>query len=552
MINFLLSSIRGVSYSRTIIFFAAVMGITSGLLNTLLLVIINTILNNHSAPTATLLQQFAILCLLLPVCRLVSEVLLNYLATWGIFKLRMSLCRNIASTPLRRLEELGSHRLLATLTEDIPIITNALTSVPLLCMHIAVVLSCMIYMIWLSGSLFLGMAGFMALGILTYQLPLKHALYRLRLAREFSDILFKHFRGLIEGIKELKLHQRRNEAFLSQTLQSTAAKVRKQQFAGNLIYSATRSWGQALIFMLLGIFIFATTGLLSIKAQVITGYVIVLLYMMQPLEVIMNLLPVFGRAKIAVLKIEKLGLALTTETRSVDLDSIVSTPSWKSLKFVGVTHTYYSEGDDEQFKLGPVNLSFKPGELVFLLGGNGSGKTTLAKIITGLYTPESGEIRLDDQIINEKLRDQYRQHFSAVFSDFYLFENLIGLDASDLDDKAREYLVQLQLAHKVRIEGGELSTVDLSQGQRKRLALLAAYLEDRPFYVFDEWAADQDPIFKEIFYFDLLPKLKARGKTILVITHDQLYFQIADRLIKLEYGQLENYINISEHSLSID
>lgn len=552
MINFLLSSIRGVSYSRTIIFFAAVMGITSGLLNTLLLVIINTILNNHSAPTATMLQQFAILCLLLPVCRLVSEVLLNYLATWGIFKLRMSLCRIIASTPLRRLEELGSHRLLATLTEDIPIITNALTSVPLLCMHIAVVLSCMIYMIWLSGSLFLGLAGFMALGILTYQLPLKHALHRLRLAREFSDILFKHFRGLIEGIKELKLHKRRSETFLSQTLQSTAAKVRKQQFAGNLIYSATRSWGQALIFMLLGIFIFATTGLLSIKAQVITGYVIVLLYMMQPLEVIMNLLPVFGRAKIAVLKIERLGLALTTETRSIDPDSIVSTPSWKSLNFVGVTHTYYSEGDDEQFKLGPVNLTFKPGELVFLLGGNGSGKTTLAKIITGLYTPESGEIRLDDQIINEKLRDQYRQHFSAVFSDFYLFENLIGLDASDLDDKAREYLVQLQLAHKVRIEGGELSTVDLSQGQRKRLALLAAYLEDRPFYVFDEWAADQDPIFKEIFYFDLLPKLKARGKTILVITHDQLYFQIADRLIKLEYGQLENYINISEHSLSID
>ena len=180
----------------------------------------------------------------------------------------------------------------------------------------------------------------------------------------------------------------------------------------------------------------------------------------------------------------------------------------------------------------------RPGELVFLVGGNGSGKSTLAKIITGLYAPESGEIRLDGKRITDANRDDYRQLFSAVFGDFYLFENLLGLGDGNLDGQAREYLEHLHLDHKVKIRNGELSTTSVSQGQRKRLALLTAYLEDRPFYMFDEWASDQDPYFKNVFYTRLLPELKARGKAVLVISHDDKYFDAADRVIKLDYGKL--------------
>jgi len=188
--------------------------------------------------------------------------------------------------------------------------------------------------------------------------------------------------------------------------------------------------------------------------------------------------------------------------------------------------------------LGPVDLSFQPGELVFLVGGNGSGKSTLAKIITGLYLPEAGQIRLDGKLVTNQNRDAYRQLFSAVFADFFVFDNLLGLDGADLDGRAGCYLEQLHLQHKVRIANGSLSTTAVSQGQRKRLALLTAYLEDRPFYLFDEWASDQDPHFKNVFYTKLLPDLKARGKTVLVITHDDRYFDTADRLIKLDYGKL--------------
>ncbi|HEY9737473.1 MAG TPA: ATP-binding cassette domain-containing protein, partial [Trichocoleus sp.] len=168
----------------------------------------------------------------------------------------------------------------------------------------------------------------------------------------------------------------------------------------------------------------------------------------------------------------------------------------------------------------------------------GSGKSTLAKLLVGLYSPEAGKVCLNGSPITDQTREAYRQLFSAVFADFFLFEKLLGIDLADLDGEAQTYLERLQLAHKVRVSQGTLSTLNLSQGQRKRLALLTAYLEDRPIYLFDEWASDQDPYFREIFYHQLLPELKQRGKTVLVISHDDRYFMVADRILKLEYGQV--------------
>jgi putative ATP-binding cassette transporter len=235
-----------------------------------------------------------------------------------------------------------------------------------------------------------------------------------------------------------------------------------------------------------------------------------------------------------------LGVTLEKDvTESKAAGALKTKPSWNQLTLAGVMHTYRNEKDNSSFTLGPIDLTLHSGELTFVTGGNGSGKTTLIKLIAGLYTPEEGLIKLDGVPINDENRDHYRQHFSAVFSDFFLFESLLGLESQELDQKARDYLVQLQLDHKVKVEQGVLSTIDLSQGQRKRLALLTAFLEDRPIYIFDEWAADQDPFFRDVFYLNLLPELQARGKTILVISHDDRYYHLGNRLIKLDYGQLE-------------
>jgi putative ATP-binding cassette transporter len=137
----------------------------------------------------------------------------------------------------------------------------------------------------------------------------------------------------------------------------------------------------------------------------------------------------------------------------------------------------------------------------------------------------------------------------VVFSDFHLFENLHGMEM--LDDQAKHYLKRLQLDHKVQVQDGVLSTTELSQGQRKRLALMTAYLEGRPIYLFDEWAADQDPVFKEVFYYQLLPELKARGKTIIVISHDDRYYHIADRVIKMDSGKIVHDLpNVPEEAVA--
>jgi putative ATP-binding cassette transporter len=202
------------------------------------------------------------------------------------------------------------------------------------------------------------------------------------------------------------------------------------------------------------------------------------------------------------------------------------------------------------FTLGPIDLSFRAGEIVYLIGGNGSGKTTLAKILVGLYKPESGRILLNGNAVGEGDWDGYRQYFSMVFGDFFLFDSLLGMRGTNLDGRAQQYLRHLQLDHKVSIKDAAFSTLDLSQGQRKRLALLVAYLEDRPFYVFDEWAADQDPLFRDVFYQQLLPELKAKRKTVLVITHDDHYFHLADRCIKLDYGQIVESGTSERHPVS--
>jgi len=211
---------------------------------------------------------------------------------------------------------------------------------------------------------------------------------------------------------------------------------------------------------------------------------------------------------------------------------------WSRLELAGVTYVYRREDGEQDFILGPIDLSFTPGELVFVIGGNGSGKSSLAKLLAGLYEPASGEIRFNGETVTRREVDRYRQSFATVFSEFFLFDDLFGVGGLDQTAQSRRYLERLHLTHKVEVRDGRFSTTALSQGQRKRLALLTAYLEDRPLYLFDEWAADQDPYFKEIFYRDLLPQLKARGKTVIVISHDDRYYDQADRIIKLGDGRV--------------
>jgi putative ATP-binding cassette transporter len=543
---------KGIRHSRSMIALAVVCSFLAGVGYTALIALTKRILAEGLFTDSRLILSFFALCIAIPVCGYASQVVLLYVTSKAGYELRIQLGRQILAAPMRQLERLGPHRLLATVTEDVGSVIELVTVLPQMLTQFAMMAGCLVYLGWLSWKLLLIMLGYMALGLLSHQLPLIKAFRYFRLLRQQWDAMHKSFQGLIVGTKELKLNSQRRDAFLSQQLDPAAAGLQRYGVRGNAIAMASSNWGQILFFIFIGLLLFATPHLLSVEPQILIGYTLAVLFMITPLTMVLNQIPSLERAYLAAERIEELGLTLNATKSESLAPAQPPATSWQRLDLIDVTHTYRQEGGGAEFELGPINLTLRPGELIFLIGGNGSGKTTLAKLLMGLYEPEGGEIRVDGKLVTDEGRDAYRQRFSVVFYDFYLFERLFGLEAKDLDAQSQQYLELLQLSHKLKIEDGKLSTVDLSQGQRKRLALLNAYLEDRPVYVFDEWAADQDPQFKQIFYYQLLPELKARGKTVVVISHDDRYYGLADRLIKMESGKVESDLQAVEHDARAD
>ena len=511
-------------------------GIVAGIGNTLLLGFVNNGLAHRSTDLmGQMIISFIIVCVVVAGSRFLSQDLMARFAQRNLRDLRMKLGRRVLSSPLRAQEEIGANRILAVFTEDVPAIASAVNAIPAICTNLVIVIGCLIYLGMISGKLLLGVIGFIIFGIVTCQLPIAKAMRYMTNVRETNDMLLKQLKAMTEGSKELKIHRERREAFLSKLFSSTTQSLQKNNVITSTIFNAVNSWAQTLIFVLMGLIVFVPYAWIKLEPLQLTAYILILLFMIGPLLIVMGSVPAFGRAKVALGKLAELDLSLDKFPAEAEAPNAPAIPL-HDLTLSNVKHSY---GDgDNNFVLGPIDLSLRAGELVFLTGGNGSGKTTLAKVITGLYVPESGELRFNGQPLTDENRDSYRQNFSTVFSDGFIFETLLGLDKPELDQEAQDYLAQFQIDHKVQVKDGVLSTIDLSQGQRKRLALLTAYLENRPVYVFDEWAADQDPQFREVFYYQLLPGLIAKGKTVIVISHDDRYYHVADRIISLDYGKI--------------
>jgi putative ATP-binding cassette transporter len=511
----------------------------SGACNAGLVALVTKTLTNSGRTTRALLWGFIALGLGKVITNFISQALLARFSHGAIAELRRELMRKVLGVPLRKLEELGTTRILAALTDDVFNVAQSLEAIPIITVNVAILLFGAIYLGWLSWQILLGIMGVVLFGAITYRLIVASAFRSLRKAREVQDKLYGHFRALTEGIKELKLHRNRRGHFLSTNIREATRIHEEYNVAAELRFITAQTWSHFLYSAVIGLVLFLVPNLGSFSQQTLTGYVVTTLYLMGPLAGVLSSFSLFGRANVAIRKIENLGISLAENSiEDCPVDPLAREATFERIDLDGVVHSYHAEHEDSNFVLGPIDLTFRPGELVFLVGGNGSGKSTLAKMITGLYLPEGGEIRLDGEPVTHNNRDEYRQLFSAVFADFFLFEDLLGLDRPNLDGQALDYLKQFHLQHKVKINNGRLSTTAVSQGQRKRLALLTAYLEDRPFYLFDEWASDQDPWFKRVFYTQLLPELKARGKAVLVISHDDRFFDIADRIIKLDYGKI--------------
>jgi putative ATP-binding cassette transporter len=225
------------------------------------------------------------------------------------------------------------------------------------------------------------------------------------------------------------------------------------------------NWSHLVFFTVIGLILFFLPSFYNVPPQAMTGYVIATLYLMGPLSGVLSSLSGFGRAGAALGKIEQVGLTLAARAGDeCPMTKPAPVQEFTGLDLIDITHTYFRGKEDDSFTLGPIRLSFTPGEIVYLVGGNGSGKSSLAKVITGLYSPASGTIRFNGRVVGDHNRDDYRQLFSAVFADYYLFDNLLGSPGPKLDAQAREYLALLHLEHKVKITDGVLSTTSPSSG----------------------------------------------------------------------------------------
>jgi putative ATP-binding cassette transporter len=522
---------------------AIVAGVASGACNAALLALINTVLQRAAGGEVPLRLggAFLGLALLVPVTGVASSYMISALGQRAVLDMRLLLTRRIFDAPLRGLEGVGTHRLLTALTQDLGAVVAALVRLPTFFTNLAIVMGCLVYLGWLSLPALLLSTALLAAAVVTYKLITARGKHIYRAARDETDRLWKHFRAATEGIKELKLHSQRKTDFLD-GMAATGERMRRLNLRAAVVFQVAAGWGHLVVFLAIGAVLFLLPGRGEVDLRTLIGYSMILLYMVGPLTTLMDAIPTLSSATVAFDNVHRLGLSLDGEPAAgLPGRGTAALPAagWERLELEGVTHSYHRENEEHPFTLGPIDLRIHPGELIFLVGGNGSGKTTLAKLLVGLYHPESGQVKVDGEAVTDDNRETYLQRFSVVFSDFYLFDAFLGIHTPQLDERVQEHLDRLGLSQRVRVEDGRLSTLKLSQGQRKRLALLTAYLEDRPVYLFDEWAADQDPHFKEIFYREILPGLRARGKTVVVISHDDHYYGLADRVLKLDFGRLE-------------
>ncbi len=521
---------------------SVVTGICAGGATVALLATINQVLNRPGGLAGGLLLTFIALCATVLVCRATSDMSGNFVGQRLVAQLRKELAGKILAAPIDALERYRTHRLMPVLTQDVDMISDVAFVLASNVIALAIALGCLAYLALLSPPLFAMLVVALVLGVSLQALAQSRGVSGFWKARDHEEVLHKAYRAISEGAKELRMHRARRGRIFDGQIGSTVDAIRRINSRAINTYVLASAFGSALFFLLIAL-ILGWAALRTTEPVVLSGFVLVLLFLKGPMDQIAGALPNLGRAKVALQRIADLSARFASPEPHLHLDSPPGEVRLDhGLELRGVRYAFDAPEGGKAFEIGPIDLKLGKGELVFVVGDNGSGKTTLIKLLLGLYAPQQGEILHDGQPVTALARDDYRQLFTTVFSDFYLFEDLVAGgeegQAAALPEAALPYLQRLEIAHKVSVRNGSFSTIDLSTGQRKRLALVHAYLEGRPVLVFDEWAADQDPSFRHLFYTELLPELRARGHLLVVISHDDRYFHLADRIVRMEAGRM--------------
>lgn len=453
-----------------------------------------------------------------------------------IHKLRIDFSQKILKAPFRLVEQ-AQPKLLAILTEDIKTIALSMDRLPGVTTGTATVIGILSYLVYYSPTLTIATILLFACVFLFTKLLLPLVKKYSDLSRNYLNDLYLKFEGLVFGIKELTLNKEFKHSYISREIKPSSEVQNKFALKESVVSAFANRITDLVLFFGLGIMIVTIFKTGFVDLEFFGEYLTLVLFTLAPLSTASGFLTSLRRIETSLEQIDSLGFKI--DDKAVDIQSSLISDidlSKDMIQLDGVGYEYQSIDGEKAFHLGPIDLTIKKGDTVFLVGGNGSGKTTLAKMICGLYDPNTGSVSYHGQKIDKTNLSDYRSQFATVFSDSYVFTHLYHVNPEILENKG-DYLINLlELKGKVQIIDQQFTTKKLSDGQKKRLSLIQAILEDKEIYLLDEWAAHQDPHFKETFYNIIIPYLQEMNKTTIVITHDDRYFDKADHVIKMRDG----------------
>jgi putative pyoverdin transport system ATP-binding/permease protein len=473
---------------------------------------------------------FFALCLAIFFAKAGSVILVTIIVKDVTADLRIRLCERINAARVRDVERIGMDRLTNILVEDIGRIGFAAVCLPMVSIELVTIAGMLAYLAWLNWLVFAAVFATIVLCFLLYQLPMRASMRYMDRSRTLRDRVQGGIRGIVFGAYELKLDRAKSRRFIAEEIAAPERESASVDKRADVYLHITNTFSDLFSFLVIGFVAFVVPKLVPGANANLYGVVMALLYIIVPISVMLTLMPNIQRGSVA--------LSRVAELEAVGEEPRTSEPiaPWQQLRVQNLQYQYHDEHGG--FGLKPISLDFRRGEVVFVVGGNGSGKSTLAKLLSLHYEPGAGEIFFDRTRIGPHNLAAARESVAVIYSNYYLFERIYApLDAAR-EARARELLAALGLAGKTDIVDGRFTTTRLSDGQRRRLALLVALLDDRDVYLFDEWAADQDPEFREVFYTRILGELRAAGKLVIAISHDDRYFAHADRVVVMEYGDV--------------
>lgn len=514
-----------------------ILSIMSGLANmVIILILINAVGTDNKL--IYILYYFALALVFYISSRKIVQTKLINISLSIVYELRMKLINKIFLSSFQKFEKIDNGRVIATLNQDTATISSSVNILISLLSNTITIIGVFVYLGTISFTAMILILSVIFCVAFLYAIVSKRAEVLFEQARDTANVFSGLIDGLLYGFKELSLSGIKKKEYTSEVEASCSELKVKSSLAAIKFINAFLV-GETMLIMVLGTISFAIPLLFpEIPKFKLLAFIMIVLYLIGPINAVLGAIPGIIQIKVSWKRINTFIEEVEPDLKLADiLTGKIKKLEVKEISMKDLTFEYKNEDDDEDhsFKVGPVNLNINSGEILFIIGGNGSGKSTLANLLTGLFAADEGAIKINGKKIhNNELGGLY----STVFCNHHIFKKLYGIDTDNKKEELESLLKLLRLEEKVSVDNGSFSTIDLSNGQRKRLSLMKCFLEDSQIYLFDEWAADQDPEYKKIFYRELLPEMKKQGKIVIAITHDDNYFDVADRIIKMNNGEI--------------